>query len=414
MLLRGDTAYARALDVYCMESSKLMNELGGMIFLMVLTLTSLVSASLLFWTWITTHREPFLLRSAIAYGFAALSALMLGLRGVFPDLASIVIGNAAGMLNTSLIYAGICAFNGRRPNPAWIFGPLLLWCLACLTPPIYGNPALRFSIATTFFALGYAVAGVELLRNCDGLRSRVPLAVGLFFQTTVCILRIPFVFVATDELFRFQGAIFVAMTVEIILFAQLLAYFVIGLVKERAEVALQQAALSDSLTGLPNRRAFLETAGKLMSIGRRHQRAMSLVIFDLDRFKQINDGFGHAAGDEALMYFAAILRRCLREGDLVARMGGEEFIALLPETGEQDARQIAQRVVSELGSKPLELAGIRHICTVSAGTACSQDGSQDLDVLMAAADRALYAAKQGGRNRVEVVSAASQRLAMAV
>ena len=114
------------------------------------------------------------------------------------------------------------------------------------------------------------------------------------------------------------------------------------------------------------------------------------------------------------MYFAAILRRCLREGDLVARMGGEDFIALLPETGEQDARQIAQRVVSELGSKPLELAGIRHICTVSAGTACSQDGSQDLDVLMAAADRALYAAKQGGRNRVEVVSAASQRLAMAV
>ena len=391
-----------------------MHDLGGKIFLMVLTLTSLVGAGLLFWTWITTHRERFLLFSASAYCFAALSALMLGLRGVVPDQASIIIGNAAGMLNTSLIYAGICAFNGRRPNPVWIFGPLLLWCLACLTPQIFGNPPLRFSIATTFFALGYAVAGVELLRNRDGLRSRVPLAVGLFFQATVGVLRVPFVFAATDELFRFQGTIFVAITVEIILFAQLLAYFVIGLAKERAEVALLQAALSDSLTGLPNRRAFHETASKLMSVGRRHKRAMSLVIFDLDRFKQINDTFGHVAGDETLIYFADVLRRNLREGDLVARVGGEEFIALLPETNAQDARQVAQRVVSELSSVPLELAGIRHICTVSAGTACSQDGSQDLDVLMAAADRALYAAKQGGRNRVEVVSAASPRLALAV
>ena len=141
---------------------------------------------------------------------------------------------------------------------------------------------------------------------------------------------------------------------------------------------------------------------------------MSLIIFDLDRFKQINDGFGHAAGDKTLVRFADVLRSAMREGDLVARLGGEEFIALLPETGEHDARQVAQRVVSALASEPLELAGIRHICTVSAGTACSQDGSLDLDVLIAAADRALYAAKQGGRNRDEVVSASGPRLAMAV
>ena len=391
-----------------------MRDFGGLSFMVILTLTALVGAGVLFWTWVTTRQERFLLFSAIAYCFGALSALMLALRGFMPESVSIVIGNAAGILNTSLIYAGACAFNGRRPNPAWIFGPLLLWCLACLTPAIYNYPPLRFSIATTFFSLGYGVAGIELLRHRDGLRSRIPLAVGLLVQSAAGLLRVPFLFAITEDLFQFRGPIFLAITGEIILFAQLLAYFMIGLAKERAEIALQQAALSDSLTGLPNRRAFLETASKLMSIGRRHKRAMSLIIFDLDRFKQINDGFGHAAGDKTLVRFADVLRSAMREGDLVARLGGEEFIALLPETGEHDARQVAQRVVSALASEPLELAGIRHICTVSAGTACSQDGSLDLDVLIAAADRALYAAKQGGRNRVEVVSASGPRLAMAV
>ena len=162
---------------------------------------------------------------------------------------------------------------------------------------------------------------------------------------------------------------------------------------ERANA--EMLALTDELTGLPNRRRsrpFLESQISLA----RHGRALSVVMFDLDRFKGYNDRNGHPAGDVMLRTFANVLRASLVEGDLAVRYGGEEFLAVLSDCGEQDAIAFAERVRGALRTAQ---NGTDEI-TVSAGIATFGKGLSTANDLIIAADRALYDAKQRGRDQV--------------
>ena len=164
---------------------------------------------------------------------------------------------------------------------------------------------------------------------------------------------------------------------------------------------LETASATDYLTGLLNRRAFDAELRLQIDRARRSGTALSLAIFDLDHFKQINDRYGHAAGDRALCDFAALLARRQRSGDTLARVGGEEFAVVLFGAGLEDARAFAERFAADVQTLHADGTAL----SASAGVAeCTREHG-DPPALLLAADRALYAAKSAGRRRVAVCTA---------
>lgn len=175
----------------------------------------------------------------------------------------------------------------------------------------------------------------------------------------------------------------------------------------RASVAQTiEMAVTDPLTGLNNRR-YLDT--HLQTLFERAQNRgtpLSLLIADIDRFKSINDGWGHDAGDAVLKEFAARVRRGVRGIDLVCRFGGEEFVVVMPETPGEVARMVAERIRSQIAAQPFEIPGQGALdVTVSVGVSFLQGPSDSVSAMLKRADVALYEAKNGGRNRVVAAAA---------
>lgn len=168
-----------------------------------------------------------------------------------------------------------------------------------------------------------------------------------------------------------------------------------------ANARLSVLATTDHLTALDNRRHFEERAQReLMRLSRGGAPA-SLLMLDLDYFKEVNDRFGHDVGDEVLRQFAQQLRRSVRPSDVCARSGGEEFVVLLPETEIARARKVSERILRDTAALRIDSQGRRIRITTSIGLA-EWDGKEKLDTLMYRADQALYRAKSGGRNRLEI------------
>ncbi len=169
--------------------------------------------------------------------------------------------------------------------------------------------------------------------------------------------------------------------------------------RKEAELAIRHMAFHDALTGLPNRRTFRERMSEAQANADRYEHSFAVMAVDLDRFKEVNDTYGHEAGDLLLCLFVERLKAQLRKGDLLARMGGDEFVLLLPEVkGEADVEPVAAKIVESL-SEPFVIEGKEVTMTASIGYAIHPDdghGSQDL---FRRADRAMYRAKEAGRNR---------------
>ncbi len=171
---------------------------------------------------------------------------------------------------------------------------------------------------------------------------------------------------------------------------------------QEANRQLNQLATLDHLTGCANRRHFYAQAEAELSRSRRYSRDMGLVIMDVDHFKPINDRFGHAAGDAVLQTLADTIVEELRELDVLGRVGGEEFALLLPETPRREAVAIAERLRRRLAGLVIEHEGEQLSLTASFGVTAREPGDSSVDALMRRADRALYEAKAGGRNRTAV------------
>ena len=165
---------------------------------------------------------------------------------------------------------------------------------------------------------------------------------------------------------------------------------------------LSQLATTDSLTGVANRREFFHMASKEISRAQRNDRVLSVLMFDIDHFKKINDQYGHAAGDEVLVNIASICKKVLREIDTIGRLGGEEFGILLPETDIKEAAMVAERLRESMKLIRPGGSATTGTVTMSLGVAQWHASHEDFEELMARADRALYGAKRGGRNRVSV------------
>lgn len=166
------------------------------------------------------------------------------------------------------------------------------------------------------------------------------------------------------------------------------------------EFELSRLAATDSLTGLPNRRYFIETANREVERVRRFGASTSVMMIDLDCFKSVNDTYGHAMGDQALCSFARTCKRSLRPTDLLARLGGEEFAVLLPGAGAESGIGVAEMLRRSVAETVIENSQGSINITSSSGVTEILRSDQSIDDALRRADSALYAAKRAGRNRV--------------
>lgn len=186
--------------------------------------------------------------------------------------------------------------------------------------------------------------------------------------------------------------------VETMIYTVGTAFIVLLMVKDRHVHFYRKAATTDSLTGLFNRGAFLEAARNMHAVQSGRGEPVTLLMFDLDKFKSINDRFGHAVGDSALKVFAKVLQDSTRASDIVGRLGGEEFVAMIPEAIE-DACVVAERLRVNFQEAGVVIDDIAVGATVSSGLATTYRPEATIDSLLLRADEALYRAKNGGRNR---------------
>ena len=183
-----------------------------------------------------------------------------------------------------------------------------------------------------------------------------------------------------------------------------MAMFVIFMMASDLSEEMKEIAITDQLTGTFNRRGLGENAARAYATARRTARPVSVVMTDIDKFKDINDEFGHSVGDTALIHFADILKERRRADDILARVGGEEFALILPGTVLEDAMRLADELCAKVEASPLQVDGARLPMTASFGVATLSDKDSCLTDIILRADRALYRSKRAGRNRVDLES----------
>jgi diguanylate cyclase (GGDEF)-like protein len=177
------------------------------------------------------------------------------------------------------------------------------------------------------------------------------------------------------------------------------------LARERAQGELARLEVVDALTDVPNLRGFFQALAPWMALARRPGQPTALVVFDLDGFKRINDGYGHPAGDVVLAHLAGACKRQLRDSDLLGRLVGVEFAILLPRTGLEDAAMVAERMRAAIESQRVKTERALISLTASFGVTTIRPDDSTV-TLLARADTALRAAKAAGRNRIEIAAAA--------
>ena len=180
--------------------------------------------------------------------------------------------------------------------------------------------------------------------------------------------------------------------------------FVVFMLASDLSEQMREIAVKDELTGLLNRRGFGEQAASAYAASRRSGRPVSVIMTDIDRFKQINDDFGHSAGDVALCHFADFLQVNRREDDVTARVGGEEFALILSGADLTEAVRIADELCDRIQETPVDLDGRQLVMTASFGVATISENDTCLADVVVRADRALYRSKREGRNRIDLES----------
>ncbi len=283
-----------------------------------------------------------------------------------------------------------------------LFGGAVLWLLVCRIPAIAHSLEARILISS-FIITGYTwMAAYEFWRGrSEPLVSRWPAIFMLFAHGALFLLRTPIGAVAhvqPGNKVALSGWLEL-LSVEALLFTISIAFILLAMAKEHTEYRHRTAARTDPLTGIANRRGFLEQAAlsRRSAAGR---QPTAVLLFDLDRFKLINDQYGHAVGDRTLQVFAEIAKAHIGEAGTVGRWGGDEFVAVIPNTSREIAATIAERIQVALEKVAADIDGRLVRATVSTGMAFSSHGAFELPAMLLQADQALYRAKSEGRNRL--------------
>jgi diguanylate cyclase (GGDEF)-like protein len=308
--------------------------------------------------------------------------------------------SAVGFVACGMVWNASRVFHGRKPNlPGLVLGAIA-WIAAVMTVAPEAS-AMRMTVGAGIIAIYAALTATELWsERRRTLQRRWTAIVVPVLHGFVLMLPILLGDLLHPHEKMFSGSIWVTVfSVELVLYAVGTVFVIFMLVSERTVTAHQTAASMDPLTGMFNRRGFAEATSRVIEREANAGRPVTVLIFDIDHFKSINDRFGHPAGDEILKLFATVVVSTLRISDLSGRIGGEEFAALLPCSLEEGVIA-AERVREAFADSGIAIEEGPVDTTVSIGVAGGPAGTE-LEVLLAAADTALYQAKRNGRNRVE-------------
>jgi diguanylate cyclase (GGDEF)-like protein len=350
--------------------------------------------------WVQERSVPALAWWAAAYLTGAVAVALWAAQDWVPAMAS-QLPHALLFVACGMIWNGARLFHGRNILPGLLLAGAIAWLAATQISAFSQSDHARVVLASLVIAAYAFLTAYELRRErrralaARWLAFSVPLLHSAVFLAPVsAVLVMP-----TKVAFN---ALFAVFALEIVLYVVGTAFVVVVMTKERVALTHKTAAMTDLLTGLFNRRAFLEAADRMIAKQARKSLPVSLLLFDLDQFKSINDRFGHLVGDAALKVFARTVRTNMRATDVIGRLGGEEFVAILPtEAGE--AAVAAERVRAAFQAAGVAIANHEIGATVSIGIAAAA-APVEIELLLARADAVLYRAKRNGRNQVEVAA----------
>jgi diguanylate cyclase (GGDEF)-like protein len=333
------------------------------------------------------------------------SVMLFGMYGSVSNAISIDLANALLFTAFAVTWSGARVFDGRELRPAYLLGGAVLWLLASRMPWFADSMDAKALLSSGIITAYTWATAYEFWRGRgEPLVSRWPAIFMLFAHGALFLLRTPLsqVLPWTPGNMVFESVWLTVLSFEALLFTIAIAFILLAMAKERAELCHKTAALVDPLTGIANRRAFLEEVNALSQRQGAQARPVAMLLADLDHFKSINDKYGHAVGDSALRLFAEVASAKLGPNDLIGRLGGEEFAVLLYDSGREKALAIAERIRLSFENAAAEVDGRPVRGTVSVGIVTAEPGFIDVPALLVQADEALYCAKERGRNRVEV------------
>ena len=346
----------------------------------------------------------------VAANFSIFAAWVL--YAIFGETTQVLDGILAFSLfatGYALEFSALSLFCGRRVAPqilaALIAAGIAVYVLAAFLDP--GHVVWRIVCASLIIAAWFAASAVTLAIGPRPEERISHLMTAGFFAA----LAIVHVLRSAYTLFHASSQITVlgnGMVQSVVLAVNFIGLFgtslgFILMTKERADNELIRTAAVDLLTGLLNRRSFIETAERELHRAERQHLQTSVLMLDLDHFKEVNDTYGHRVGDRVLASFAGVLQASLRPFDVVGRYGGEEFCVLLPGTGIGEATSIAERIRLTTSQTVVPARASTIAYTVSTGVVQAPPHAISLDDLVDRADRALYQAKAAGRNCIRAI-----------
>ena len=374
------------------------------LFLVTIYVEAILGLLLLF-AWVQNSEITAVAWWGSAHLLRASSITLFGMYGQLPDVFTIDLANAILLSSFAVTWTGARIFDGGKPVPIGIVAGATFWLLMSRMPLFADTMAFRSLLSAGIIAAYTWLAVAELWKGrAEQLVSRLPAIFMMFAHGSLFLLRTPLSALLPwspdNQLF---GSVWLTvLSSEALLFTIAIAFIMLAMAKERAEQCHKHAAMVDPLTGLINRRGFfLETARVARRQADNPQLAAVLLI-DLDNFKSINDRFGHAVGDKVLQIFAETAVQSVRPCDFIGRLGGEEFAAVLHNVGRERAMVIAERLRAAFAEATLMVEGCAVGATASIGMVFSDAADFDAAELLTQADKALYEAKERGRNRVEV------------
>ncbi len=327
--------------------------------------------------------------------------LLSAVRTLLPEAVGITLTNILIWSALYLGYHGSLRFFGAQTRPGpWIALILGTWVLSIWFTLVEPSYAIRLRMSNMLMLLLFGVHARLIYKNRLDSFAKLMVFSVLSIISGIQVMRFVTTFIyptvvnvldtSLPHLIFILGFAFsiLLMSISMILMAT-----------DKLRAELEHLATRDSLTNALTRRSMNDSIEQELQRCKRNQRQMSLLVMDLDHFKTINDTLGHQAGDQVLVRFVNNVNRLLRQVDQLGRFGGEEFVALLPETSLDDAQHVAQRILALASAK-----GDASVpaCTVSIGISTNSLPEDTVDTLLARADAAMYRAKSNGRNRVEV------------
>jgi diguanylate cyclase (GGDEF)-like protein len=366
----------------------------------------------------TDRRKRWLLTCSLPLGAGACAAALMTDPSLLPGLWALQLAGAFLLAVHGFGWQVVRRFQGRSSVVGWAIGLPVAWLLfsvfICETWQLPEVSAAGRALVTAIFN---GLSARELVRErSDALPSRALLRASFLFFLVVAALRIALSALLPTPLGGLPSTAWAVVAFNVLAIAQLLltAALLIILVRERETLESERLTLRDPLTGLLNRRAYDQEASLAAAramgrvsrpiYGRRRRDQTSggpltLLVFDIDRFKSVNDRFGHDVGDQVIRLAAKLAESVRSESDSVYRVGGEEFVCLLRNASAERGMEVAERLRGAFEFAASTVDGLRIGATLSLGVASSDDTWPDIRALFTEADKALYAAKHAGRNR---------------